>query len=387
MANPFLVLGGIAVGVVAATFGILQVPGWVASAQDASVINDLTSIRIAQATESSTAGSFSDDLDQLSRGDNGTQFTLSSDRDLVTLTANPTGSAWCAVIKSASGSYIAASNSQPAPKSAETAQEALDLTGCDLSIPGSFTLRIDTRAPGCTAPGVHLVSPDARIRWGDGATTDAAPGVNTHEYTRAGAFDIRIEGTIPGFAELPAASAACITDITVWENTGTASTVGMFKGAHNLATVVSPPATVTDMSNMFEGIKSAKLDLRDWNVTAVKNFSGMFNASTANPEISKWITKSAVDMSMMFKDTTAFNADLSAWHVETVTTFDQMFMGAKAFDQDISRWNTESARYMRYMFQDSVATADLSGWNVQRVSWYAAFAVRSQLTALPNFRP
>lgn len=28
MANPFLVLGGIAVGIITATFGILQVPGW-----------------------------------------------------------------------------------------------------------------------------------------------------------------------------------------------------------------------------------------------------------------------------------------------------------------------------------------------------------------------
>ncbi|WP_431796562.1 hypothetical protein [Microbacterium enclense] len=48
MANPFLVLGGIAVGIVAATFGILQVPGWIGTAQDVAAVNDLAQVYVAR---------------------------------------------------------------------------------------------------------------------------------------------------------------------------------------------------------------------------------------------------------------------------------------------------------------------------------------------------
>lgn len=56
MANPFLVLGGIAVGVVTAAFGILQVPGWVSSAQDASAKNDIAQVSILQSASLSQEG-------------------------------------------------------------------------------------------------------------------------------------------------------------------------------------------------------------------------------------------------------------------------------------------------------------------------------------------
>ena len=56
MANPFLVLGGIAVGVVTAAFGILQVPGWVSSAQDASAKNDISQVSILQSASLSQTG-------------------------------------------------------------------------------------------------------------------------------------------------------------------------------------------------------------------------------------------------------------------------------------------------------------------------------------------
>lgn len=61
MANPFLVLGGIAVGIITAAFGILQVPGWVASAQDASAINDVAQVSILQSASLSQTGFAQDD--------------------------------------------------------------------------------------------------------------------------------------------------------------------------------------------------------------------------------------------------------------------------------------------------------------------------------------
>lgn len=94
MANPFLVLGGIAVGIVVATFGVLQVPGWVRSAQDAAALNDLAQASIAQAAAVSISGDALGSLDELdSRPELGISVTPSSGVCTVTSAA---GSEWIA---------------------------------------------------------------------------------------------------------------------------------------------------------------------------------------------------------------------------------------------------------------------------------------------------
>lgn len=70
MANPFLVLGGIAVGVVTAAFGILQVPGWVSSAQDASAKNDISQVSILQSASLSQVGIAQTSIDPSQAVDN-----------------------------------------------------------------------------------------------------------------------------------------------------------------------------------------------------------------------------------------------------------------------------------------------------------------------------
>ncbi len=56
MANPFLVLGGIAISVITAAFGVLSVPGWVNSAHNASAQNDVGTISLAEAAAVTTVG-------------------------------------------------------------------------------------------------------------------------------------------------------------------------------------------------------------------------------------------------------------------------------------------------------------------------------------------
>ncbi|SDH46997.1 hypothetical protein [Microbacterium sp. 77mftsu3.1] len=109
MANPFMVLGGIAVGIITATFGVLAVPGWVASAQDASTLNDLSSIRAAQSASVSQSGSYFTDLTALTAGTNGVKGQLATSTDILGITADG-ANAWCAAAQSGSGSYLAASN-------------------------------------------------------------------------------------------------------------------------------------------------------------------------------------------------------------------------------------------------------------------------------------
>ncbi|CAN3702021.1 hypothetical protein MMX123_02026 [Microbacterium sp. MM2322] len=58
MAHLFLVLGGIAIGLVTAGVGVVTIPGWVASAQDASAVNDPSNVKGAQSATASSIGSY-----------------------------------------------------------------------------------------------------------------------------------------------------------------------------------------------------------------------------------------------------------------------------------------------------------------------------------------
>lgn len=58
MANPFLVLGGVAVGVITAGIGVLQVPGWIDSANDSAVRNDLSQVALASEAAYTMVGEY-----------------------------------------------------------------------------------------------------------------------------------------------------------------------------------------------------------------------------------------------------------------------------------------------------------------------------------------
>lgn len=145
MANPFLVLGGIAVGVVVATFGVLQVPGWVTSAQDAAATDDLANIRTAQALAISNPDdpSFVTDFDSLRSGHFGLQFGLSQNTELTFLDANE--DSWCAVVKSGSGEYLAAGSDANVIGRGATQRLAADSAGCYAFDSLDFTRWIETR--------------------------------------------------------------------------------------------------------------------------------------------------------------------------------------------------------------------------------------------------
>ena len=62
MANPFLVLGGVAVGVITAGIGVLAVPGWINGSQDSAAHNDLAQVAAAQSVALTESGQFQPSL-------------------------------------------------------------------------------------------------------------------------------------------------------------------------------------------------------------------------------------------------------------------------------------------------------------------------------------
>ena len=415
MANPFLVLGGIAVGIVTAAFGVLQVPGWVASAQDASAINDLSIIRDAQAAEASSDGKYAPTLEALAASDNGTTFVLSSEDRIELLTVDAQRSKWCGVAQSESGRYVAGSNYGVNARSYSDLQEALLSISCDWAAeakysPTTLAVTIDTRALGCVTPGLSFGSedPDATIDWGDGTPLqDAGSGHNTHTYAVPGEYMVLVDGQFYEFAGSALASTRCLISVDWWgEKTSTVFAQQAFIGAINLVHVAQPPSTVTSMRAMFEGIGDRLTGISDWDTSRVTDMARMFASSSFNEDISGWNTSRVITMSQMFSMNPVFNQPIGSWDTANVAVVDSMFNSADSFNQplgkwkmsnvtdfehmftfsnfnqDISSWDTRSATTMTGMFMFARSfNQDLSGWNVTGVNSFSGFATMSGMAA------
>lgn len=354
MANPFLVLGGIAVGVVVATFGVLQVPGWVASAQDAAAINDLSNLNQAQAAFQASGGTFTADITALSGNaeaggldlsapvttlamsdlplatakDGGATFRLSTGVELKHLDTNGEGSAYCAVVQSATGRYFASSEGGKISSDEATVQDAMDSAGCKLEARGDFlggklVYEIGPYSAHCkTAVFNFGGAVDASIDWGDGTRSAAGAGQNRHDYAAGtGYYTITITGTVPEIHGSVLAQAQCFKGVPVWtEGVGTVDASGMFQYAKRMTEVAPLPSTVKNTSMMFADNSALLRDVKNWDMSNVENLSRMFSKSTQfNEDVSHWNVSHATDVSEMFGGATLFDQDLSKWDVSKVT--------------------------------------------------------------------
>lgn len=414
MANPFLVLGGIAVGVVTATFGILQVPGWVASAQDASAINDLSNIVNAQAIHQSSAGMFSASFEVLSSGKStaaalisgggggfgggivpaslqaekgaGTSFALADGVKLSYLGVNDEGTAFCAVVQSASGNYFAGSEATPISADEKSISSAMDGANCQITTRGehaasagtlTYTYNAATAAE-CLEPALTLGDYEgallnARIDWGDGTVTDATSGVNSHSYATADEYEITITGTVPHVGGMSTTSAPCLTGVTNWdENVGTVSADQMLSNTSAQLTTVAPlPSTVTTLANMFSH-SNANPDIAGWNTSAVTNMARMFYGSGFNSSLAGWDTSNVTDMSYMFSTARSFNQPLNHFKTGNVTTTKNMFADAYAFNRPLNSWDTSKVKDMSATFSNARAFNGAIGeWDTSSVTTMA----------------
>jgi surface protein len=101
--------------------------------------------------------------------------------------------------------------------------------------------------------------------------------------------------------------------------------------------------------------------IEHWNVSAISDFSSLFDAVDRNPMASR------------------FNGDISRWDMSAATSIDSMFAGAGAFNQNISAWNVSSVSDMSSAFNGATEfSQDLCAWadllpTTERVSSAAAF--------------
>ncbi len=216
MANPFLVLGGIAISAIVAGVGAVTAPGWVNSASDAAAKTDLSTIRTVQSAFLERTGWYAADADALTAGISGIQYSESTDVNLDTANTYGSSQGWCAVAQSRSGKFFAASSKSGRFGEAATAADAKTEAKCpDKKALRTFTIQCATDTE-FIVPLAGVAS-TAKARWSDGAVQsvvyDYFPERNLHAGTK---LTVTVEAdTSAGLGDddtgmLNAAARACI---------------------------------------------------------------------------------------------------------------------------------------------------------------------------------
>ena len=374
MANPFLILGGIAVGIITAGFGVLQVPGWVASAQDADTINDLSNIRESQSVQRSVHSSFTTDLDALtgkSSDEAGIEFSLEG-ATLTHFGVSDDGDSFCATIRSDSGAFFSTSEEEITTKGSPDAVTAMDAADCATEtrqrVYGAqqIVFRVNTAAAGCVTPGINLQEGTATIEWGDGETGESASLASAqHVYGTPGVYDIVVTGTFEETGAMPAGSASCLEEVPHWgAKTGAKRIDNMFDGATNLINVAKPPHGITSMARTFAGATSFNKPVGSWDVSKVINLASMFEGATSfNQPLADWKTGNVRYMSGLFLGATSFNQPIGSWDVSNAIDLSNVFNGAISFNQPLGSWDVGNAQAMSWMFSGASSfSQDLSRW-------------------------
>ncbi|MDM8565856.1 BspA family leucine-rich repeat surface protein [Candidatus Halobeggiatoa sp. HSG11] len=213
------------------------------------------------------------------------------------------------------------------------------------------------------------------VDWDNDGTFDESglTGSVTHDFSVAGTYTIRIQGSFPRIYFNNTGDKDKILDVMQWGNIAWENMEGAFYGASNLqvsATDSPDLGSVISMQNVFRDAITFNQNINSWDVSSVTNMIGMFNgASSFNQDISSWNVSSVTSMNRMFSNASFFNSDISSWDVSNVTNMSQMFFNAASFNQDISTWNVSSVTQMGYMFAAATAfNQDLNSWDVSSVT-------------------
>ena len=144
---------------------------------------------------------------------------------------------------------------------------------------------------------------------------------------------------------------------------------------------------ITDMTWLFKYI-SCNFDISNWNVSNVKDMTGMFYCCTNfNYDLSNWNVSHVVDMSQMFYNCKNFNVDLSQWNVSNVTDMHSMFTLCENFKgKGLENWDVSNVTTMSGMFNKCYNfNCDLSKWNVSNVENMSYMFVWCDKITIPNW--
>jgi len=109
-----------------------------------------------------------------------------------------------------------------------------------------------------------------------------------------------------------------------------------------------------------EHFEAGNGDLNDIDVSAITNFSNLFNKDVisslfkykGNIDVSKWDVSNGTRFDFMFAGYSNFNCDLSQWNVSNGKNFEFMFAYCTKLKTDLSLWNFSNATNLKGMFYE-----------------------------------
>lgn len=173
-----------------------------------------------------------------------------------------------------------------------------------------------------TLPLADEETHDFTVDWGDGSTSEIASfdsADKVHTYTSPGTHEVKITGTIGGWAFNGAGDKDKISDIKNWGPFSFIST-GSFKGCTNLQITATDGPNVLNLAEAFEGC-----------------------TSLTDVDVSKWDTSSTVDARAAFKDAIgAILKGLFFWKIQAILYASKFLYNATLptveYDRVLTNW-------------------------------------------------
>lgn len=215
------------------------------------------------------------------------------------------------------------------------------------------------------------------VDWGDGTSDSSVTDTQTHTYSSAGNYLIKItpvSGTVRIVFNNGGDRLKLLKIINwgelVWTNFAAA-----FRGCANMvmtATDIPNLSGVTGMNNMFELCSnfSGNSSMGDWDTSNVVGMSSVFRFCTKfNVNINAWNISNVTILSGIFNECPIFNQPLNNWDTSKVTNMASTFEGAETFNQPLSNWDTSKVTSLYSTFERARSfNQDISSWDVSKVT-------------------
>jgi len=131
---------------------------------------------------------------------------------------------------------------------------------------------------------------------------------------------------------------------------------------------------VDNRASDVAGFDGSYDDINAWDVSAATSMANMFEGATYfNFNLSSWDVSKVTDMTSMFKDAKAFDQPaVSGWlkgtHAIAGDKLKGMFQGASAFNQELNSWNVAQVTQLDSMFKGATNfSKEIGSWNVAKV--------------------
>ena len=327
----------LAVGVMAAVFGVIP---W---AQDRAAMQDLAAVNTSQGTAYAHAGAFKDGQTLVDSGwlGKGTPEALETKTDSA-------GTCYVAVTTSKTGHRFVVSSNKPAPRELKAADRWC--SGAPIitdTAPVMITTWNTGLAPSCQEITLPVTGFKGTVDWGDGTRNTNT----THPFAASGPIQIRIDGIFSSWGGADWADTGCLVSVDRWGATGTTNLSYAFQGAVGLKRVAAIPATTTNLSYAFQGATS-NFTIGTFDTSKVTTMTSMFNRAWSFNQPLGFDTSSVTDLSFMFYEAASFNQPVE-FDTSKATTMNRMFYTAKSFNHPLD-FDTSKVTDMNRMFYSAL---------------------------------